>query len=317
MDRYIDELRRVFVAAPDKHTAHDRARVVLAEMAGDPAVVTDALRRRVRARDGLCRGHYPVIALEVESNPDFELVLNCWLPLPGGDTDLSTKAIHHHGTMLLTTTTAFGPGYEHWLFSTPEVVDAERSLYSMRLLDRSPHPLHHQAFVDARIAHLPMYVAELTVTLALWSSSQPTGWRDRLKRVPVLERNRDRLRSAAQRAGLNRALDLKTIEYFDFAPSEAGFVGTRDRTEFVIGPPEHYFQSLLHVIQQTANEDVATAVIDAGAAVTVEPEARARLLSALRRGDPIEPVLSPGHHDVPCANFRTADIECALAVRHS
>jgi hypothetical protein len=315
MESYTRELTRIFATAPDKHAAHDRARPVLADMAGDPAVLGDALRRRVTAPGGLCRGHYPVIALEVASTPHYEVVLNCWLPLPGGGTDLSTKAIHHHGPMLLTTTTAFGPGYEHWLFSAPEVVDPERELFRLRLLERTAHPLHHQAFVDAQIAHLPMYVPSLTVTLALWSSSKPTGWRDRAKRVPVLERNRNRLRRVASKAGLTRALDLKTIEYFDFFPTDAGFVGMRDRKEFDLGPAEHYFQSLLHLVQSTENHALAEAIVAAADRAPVDAALKQRLLGALRAGDPIEAVLSPGHHDVPFANFRTDDIERALAVQ--
>lgn len=314
MERYLDELNRLFAAAPDKHVAHERARQVLADMAGDPAVLATALRRRVAAADGLCRGHYPVISLEVASTPDYEIVLNCWLPLPDGDTDLSTKAIHHHGSMLLTTTTAFGPGYEHWLFTHPEVVDPDRELFSMRLLERAAHPLYHQGFVDADIAHLPMYVPDLTVTLALWSSSKPTVWLDHVKRVPVLHRNAGRLRSAAARVGLKRALDLKTVEYFDFHPTDAGFVGIRDRREFERGPAEHYFQSLLHLMQRTGNEDLVAVLLEGAGRVTIDPALRDRLLRDLRAGEPIAPVLSAGHHDVPFANYRSAAIERALSV---
>lgn len=311
-DTYTQELERIFSATADKREAHDRARGVLADMAGDREVVTDALRRRIRSSGGLCRSHYPVVSLDVVSTPNVDIVLNCWIPLADRATDVTTKAIHHHGPLLLTTTTAFGPGYDHWLFTPPELIDPERERFTMDVIERGPHPLHHQAFVDANVAHVPMFVSDLTITLACWSTSSATTWRDRVKRVPALQRNSSRLRRLATRAGLASALELKNVVYFDFYPGDEGFVGMRDRKEFDLGPTADYLQSLLHVVQRTGNEDLASDI----AADAVAPSDRPlfdALRAAMHAGEPIEAVLSEGHHDVPFANFTRDDIERALA----
>ena len=150
--------------------------------------------------------------LPIALNPYFELVVNCWIPLPDRRTDLSTKAIHHHGKLLLSTATIFGPGYEHWTFSPPEPVSAKQDYWKMRLLERAPHPLHHVAFVDAQVAHVPMYPKDLTLTLALWTSSAPTTVRDFVKRVPWVNRNANALRTASDRLGLRKTLDLNVVE---------------------------------------------------------------------------------------------------------
>ena len=167
---------------------------------------------------------------------------------------MSTKAIHHHGDMLLTTATAFGTGYEHWTFATPCVVDAKREIYELKVLEQAPHPKNHVAFVDAYIAHLPLYPPDLTITYALWSSRFPTTWKDKLKRQPLLQNNSKRLRDLAAKIGLAKQLELKVVEYFDFYPSAEGFRGIKSREEFARTNNEDYLSSLFQIIQETGNE---------------------------------------------------------------
>ena len=137
---------------------------------------------------------------------------------------MSTKAIHHHGDMLLTTATAFGTGYEHWTFETPTVVDAEREIYELKVLEQAPHPLHHVAFVDAYIAHLPLYPPDLTITYALWSSQFPTTWKDKLKRQPLFAAKQQ---TVARSGGENRSDEttrIKSRRIFRLFPESARFL---------------------------------------------------------------------------------------------
>ncbi len=106
----------------------------------------------------------------------------------------------------------------------------------MRTLDLGPHGLGDAAFVDAQIAHFPLYTSDTTITLALWSSSEPTSCKDRVKRVPVMKRNSARLTKLAARAGLAKTLDLKVVEYFDFHPSDDVLSGCGNGRSFRSGP---------------------------------------------------------------------------------
>lgn len=314
LDSFIAALRTAFAGVRDKYAAHDRARAILQDMAATPAVFTEVLRRHVASPRGLSDTHYPVISADIDHNPDFGLVANCWIPLPDGDTNMSTKAIHHHGELLLTTVTAFGPGYEHWQFSRPEVIDPERELYSMRLIERAPHPYGHASFVDAYIGHVPFYVPSLTVTYALWSTRQPTSWKDHLKRVPSLHKHSRILRDVAMALGLKKTLDLKKAEYFDFFPTTEGFRGMKEREEFRRGPNEDYLASLFYLVQGTRNEALGR---DIAELVSRTPEANRSvidpLLNDLAAGRSIAPKLSDGHYGIPFANFPAEPIEQALA----
>lgn len=317
--RHTQALGRLFAATADKYAAHEKARPLLAEMAADREFLTAALARHLAEPGALARRHYPVVTVRVALTPHHSIEMNCWVPLPDGRTDLSTKAIHHHGDLLLTTVTAFGPGYEHWTFHRPEPVDAAPGLYRLRLLEAARHGTGHIAFVDSFFPHVPLFPAALSITLALWSSKKPTTWRDHLKRVPLLKRNEKLLRAAARRLGLVRALDIKVVRDFDFYPTGRGFQVMRDRTEFPLGPNEDYLHSLFHILQETGNEALAPVVREAVAREPGEEVRRTaeRLLGMLDAGRPIAPRLSPGHYDVPFANFTADDIRRALAAQEA
>jgi hypothetical protein len=316
--RYTDRLDAIFREAATKHEAHRQSAAVMEEIVADRSFLTAVLARHISKLGALNTRNYPVVGIDVESNPYYDLVVNCWIPLPSGETDVTTKAIHHHGELLLTTGTAFGPGYEHWMLAKPEMIDPERDLYSMRLLEHGQHALHEVDFVDSYVAHVPLYPPSLTITVCLWSSRGPKTWKDTVKRIEILRRNSATLRNAFARAGLARALDLKVVDTFDFYPTVGGFVGMKDREEFPRGPNEDHLHSLFHIIQQTGNDDLADVIEEQlEGNGTDHPELVLELLERLRTGAHIEGRLSDGHYGVPYANFHRADIERALATQPS
>lgn len=310
--RYIEELNRIFRTASNKHQAHQESRRVLEDISTDRAFITAVIRRYLSSAQAFNKRHYPVVGMNVNLNPDYHLVANCWIPLPTREANVSTKAIHHHGTMLMTTATVFGPGYEHWLFTQPVVMDPERELYAMEVTERKPHSLYDVSFVDAYEPHLPLYPAGLSITLALWSGREKTTWMDRVKRLPTLKKNEPLLRRFAQRTGLAKQLALKVIRLFDFFPTQEGFKGMRERVEFPLGPNEDYLQSLFHILQETQNDSLAPLVenhLNAGKVDFANRPLIQRLLKDLKRGQPIEGRLSDCHLTVPHATFRGEEIE--------
>lgn len=315
---YTSNLEKVFASTRDKHEANKKSEQILADMSGDAELFTEILINHIKKPQSLNNLHYPVVSLEIANNSYFTLVANCWIPLPDSSTHLSTKAIHHHGDMLLTTATAFGTGYEHWTFETPQVVDAGQEIYSLKVLEQAPHPLHHVAFVDAYIAHLPLYPPDLTITYALWSSRFPTTWKDRVKRIPLMQENSQRLRELAKKIGLAKQLELKIVDYFDFYPTCDGFRGIKDREEFERGPNEDYLTSLFHIIQETGNESIAkeiTEKLDSDEKISNRAIIE-NLLYDLKSSKKIAGRLSENHFNVPKANFTKEDILTALGAQN-
>lgn len=319
MHKYLEALRKIFTNTRDKHESNHLARNVLEDMSGDPSFFTAALEKHLTSPGSLNTMHYPVVGIDIDLNPFFGLVANCWIPLPDRQTDISTKAIHHHGDMLLSTVTAFGPGYEHWTFKKPVPVDAGTETYSLTVIEQGMHPLNHVAFVDSYVAHLPFYPGSMTVTYALWSSRFPVSWKDRVKRMPLLQKNAANLRKIASRAGLAKQLDLKVVEYFDFYPTAEGFCGIKERKEFERGPNADYLPSLFQVIQETGNEHLAPLIkrrLDAEEALE-NPHLIKDLLSQLESGELIQGRLSSTHYGIERANFTKQEIERALVAQSS
>ncbi len=317
MKHYIESLKQIFATAPNKHEANYRSQAVLEDMSSDPEFFTSVLEKHLQTAGSLNTKHYPVVGIDIELNHLFGLVANCWIPLPDRATNVSTKAIHHHGDMLLSTVTAFGPGYEHWTFEKPVVVDPETESYSMTLIDHAPHPLHHVAFVDSYVAHLPFYPQGMTITFALWSSKFPSTWKDRLKRVPLVQKNSDLLKKVARSAGMTKQLDLKVVEYFDFYPTPEGFRGIKERKEFERGPNADYLPSLFQVIQETGNEQMVPLLkqqLESGQPLE-NPELLKDLIRKLESGQTIEGRLSSTHYGIERANFSRHDLEVALGAQ--
>ncbi len=311
--QYTARLLRVFETTRDKREAHRKASEILASMTADPVVITAILAQNLSSSGFFNQQHYPVVALHVERNAYYHLVANCWIPLPNHATNISTKAVHHHGTMLLSTATAWGPGYEHWLFTLPRETESLESVYSAAIIERGPHPRHHIAFVDSFTAHLPFYPRSLTITLALWSSESPVDWKDHVKKLPILQKQSGRLRGLAAQFGLARKLDLKIVQNFDFYPLEKGLCAMPARIEFRRGPNEDFLYSLFHVLQETGNENLVPLVRKRVSEEKIDnPGLLSRLLDDLESGRQIEGRLSPGHYDVPGLNFTAEELERAL-----
>lgn len=314
--RHVARLTAVFGENRDKHEAHGKSQGILEELAANPTVVRSILREYLSNPTNLNNLHYPVIGIKLEENVHFTLVANCWLPLPDGSSDISTKSIHHHGTMLLTTATAFGPGYEHWTFTRPTPVDDSTELFRFTVIESGNHGLHHVAFVDSYIAHVPLYPSSLSITLALWSDSLPTDWRNFLKRLPVVRDHTEELRRISSFFRLGKMLKIKAPRYFDFYPTKDGFRGLETRKEFALGPNEDYLHSLFHVLQRTQNVQLVSSIqshIQNNSLATNAPLIRT-LIGDLESGRPIESKLSTGHHGIATCNFHREDIKRALMV---
>jgi hypothetical protein len=308
------ELIAVFRSSATKHEANERAKPIMEQLSRDPGFLTAVLQHYVATPGVLDKRNYPVVTMNLALNPWFGIDANCWIPLPDGNTNLSTKAIHHHGDLLLTTATLFGPGYEHWQFTMPKLTPGSADVYTMDVIESAPHPRHHVSFVDKWTPHVPFYPNKLSITLALWSNSRPTTWRDHVKRIPIIKGRTKQLRQIALKLGLKKRLDLKVVESFDYFPVEQGFNVINKRTEFALGPNMDNLCCFFQVLQETGNEhlarDVRRAIDDRK--VTIGRPNVEELVKKLERGTPIQGRLSEHHHDIPEMNFTREAIYEAL-----
>ncbi len=304
--RYVRALDVAF-RAPNKHLAQEQARNVLLDMAADERALRATVARHLSQTESLNTKNFPSLGFEISTTPHYALVANAFFPHPRADTDVTCNSVHHHGEMLLTTVTAFGSGYEHWRFTTPEVLDPQRHLFRIALVDRELHKRGHASFVDAYMPHAVMFPRSLTLTYALWSSRRRVRWTDHVKRWRLFRGREKALRAVAVRLGLRRALDLKVARYFDYYPVDGGFCGMRERQQFERGSNEDYLQNLFFIMQQTQCDDLAVDIErHLGSGRVMNVLAVRRFLEKLRRGEPMAPRFSDRiHMDIPHMNFKS------------
>ena len=124
-------------------------------------------------------------------------------------------------------------------------------LYNLELIDFSRHSLNHIAFVDSHFIHVPMYPNELSITLALWTSSTTTTRLDKIKAKPFISKNTKLFRNIISSLGLSSFFKVKSLSNLDFYPIEGGFKLIPDRrlTEYSRGPIEHRIQTIFSILQ--------------------------------------------------------------------
>lgn len=309
INRAVAELTARFRRARDRREAHRLSRPILEDLAADERLIEAILARHLAQAASLAVPHYPGLSFHIARNRDIHLLANACMAHPEGHTHLTLKPIHDHRSLLLTTVTIHGPGYEHWLFSRPTPVDRGGARYRTRLLSRGPHRLGRPAFVDTTMAHTLTFPPALSLTLCLWTQEerQPT----------VAERALRRLRLAGAEAvrrlpGSAPTLRPPRESPADFYPGGRELLGLKHRHAFPFGPAADYCQSLVHVLQETHCEDLAAMMRarlrDLGPA---DRRAAERALDRLARGEAVEGRYSAGHTTDPTAIFTTADMLAA------
>tara|TARA_B100000700_G_C15062736_1_gene867007 strand:- start:7407 stop:8423 length:1017 start_codon:yes stop_codon:yes gene_type:complete len=319
--KYIKELVEIFKTTSDKRKAHKNSFNILKSMTYKKEILSEIIELNLKSKNFISRKHYPVLDLPIYRNSDFHLVANCWLPLPGKQTNITTKSLHHHGTMLLTSATSFGPGYEHWLLEKPIPIKGLDTKFTMKLIERAAHPCHHISFVDSLVVHVPMYISDLTITYALWSDSIQTSMLDRIKANKFINKNKQFLKSLILTLGGENIFALKRTDFLDFYPVKGGFEGVKNRSdvEFTRGPVCDYLYSLFHIIQKTGNSSL---VLNIGEEEILKKnkdlanEDKILLHSLIKKiniEETIESRLTKNiHYGFPKANFTNEQIEHAL-----
>ncbi len=252
------QLDRTFKKEKDRQKAHATSSKILEDLSTNNTLLSEIFRSNLNKKNFFSQEHYPVLAFPICANEHYELIANVWIPLASKSTEYSTKSIHHHGPMLLTTVTAFGPGYFHYLFDRPVRDESKSNVFSMKVLAANQHERSTSLFVDQYLPHCPMYPEKLSITYALWSNSIQKQLLSRVKRLPLLRQHSTLLRQIGKKIGLTKALDLKLETYLDYYPANDHFCGVKEReeVEFKKGPISDRASSIINLLQETKNEDL-------------------------------------------------------------
>ncbi len=256
MEKHLQNIARTF-EQDDFRQAHKDVAPLLIAAAKDQQFLRALIKKNLDKKEFRDKvRHYPTVGFPVVENADYTLVANCFLPLPDGSTDTSFQSVHHHGRLLLSTVSAFGPGYESALFKKGFEINKD-SLETHMELDKFYHnPIHNLEFIPEDTPHVVFYPPTLSITLALWSNERREASK-KLKRMPLLQKVKKPLKKVIQVLGMNAVAGLNVIEFHDFYPHNGKLIALKERIGYPEGSNENWLQNIFSIAQQVGIDEQA------------------------------------------------------------
>jgi hypothetical protein len=241
----------------DRYAAHKEASKHLIELAKDSQFLFSIVKQNLSNPEYLKRvRHYPTLSMDIFQNENFQLVANIWLPLPDKNTDLSFQSIHHHGNLLLSTVSAFGPGYDSIVFKPNFSIDPITEVTTMEIEKIYHNDLHRLEFVDHYTPHVVFYPTALSVTYALWSTDK-VSLKEKYKNNELIQMFKKPLRRFLEATGLNKKVGVNTVNYFDFYIENNQVKALKNRLGYEKSTNENFIQNIFYFIQSIGFNDDA------------------------------------------------------------
>lgn len=256
MKHYIEEIESIFRTIEDRRVAHSSAQRVLSQMARDPNSLKSIFKANLLKEGFLDKvRHHPIIGLPVTENEDFQIVAHLWFPLPKGQPSVSHQSIHHHGSLLLTSVSAYGEGYESILFKDDWKVNPENNEAHLNVNKFYKNPLYGAEFVDSNTPHVVFFPEKLSVTYALWSKDKRCV-AERVKSNPLIQVFKEPIKLVLNGLGLSRFFGINKVENFDFCLDKGRVILMKDRVfGYTEGTNENFLKNIFHVMQEFHFED--------------------------------------------------------------
>ncbi|WCT11871.1 hypothetical protein [Mucilaginibacter jinjuensis] len=311
-NEWLNELRQIVKNEPDRYAVHAKCKPLLEKMSISKEFLYDIIRQNLSTPEYLLRKRtYPTLSMVIEENNDFSFVVNIFPSLPDKKADVSFQSIHHHGSLLLSTVGAFGPGYQSILFKKGYSINKETGDAKMEIAKQYQNKIGVVEFVDCYQPHIVFYPVDITATYAFWCDDKKKA-KEAIKKIGLLKRIRKPAAKLINSLGLSKILGLNKIEYFDFYVDQNKVIALKDRLAYdVVGSNDNFLKNIFFFIQQTgfADKDFLAQLsqaehVPAGARIYIDK---------LIKGERIEDEFFSGHLDIPKVNLKQQDVLKAVA----
>ncbi|MFL5763461.1 MAG: hypothetical protein ACJ77K_05910 [Bacteroidia bacterium] len=303
LENYIQQINRHFREQENRYKAHELCKPLLLEMAKDPGILYQIIAKNLSEPGFLSKKRdNPVIRLDIDENETLTFVAHCWLPLPDRRSDLTHQSIHHHGKLLLTSVSAWGPGYESVIFQKGFTIDKTAGTASMKPDKIYRNHLHNIEFIDTDTPHVVFYPADVSITYALWSNAESTA-SENIKKIGFVNRYKKQLRKVIDAVGAAKLLGLNTNEYLDFYPENGKIIAMKDRVKYAPGSNQSFVNSFFHLLQQTGYTNFSSIANSIAGLPAAQRPVPAALLAKLRSGEKISDEFDTAQMNIPHVNF--------------
>ena len=308
---YLEKIKDIFKNESDRYKAHEKCQNVLKDMSLDKEVLYDIIRQNLDDADFLRKKrHYSTLAMKIYENEDFSFVLNIFPPLPNKDLNISFQSIHHHGSLILSTVSAFGPGYKSILFKKGFEINPSNLITKMSIEKEYQNEVHDVSFIDAFQPHIVFYPNDFSGTYALWSNRKKSA-KEIAKKIGLINSFKKPLAKIINLIGLSRIFGLNVAEYYDFYVKNNEVIAMKEREAYnSIGSNENFIQNICCFIQKTGFDD-----LDFLNRVIQKNDTRdstKKYLTMLIENQKVTSLFHEGHLNIPKVNLHRNEILGAL-----
>lgn len=300
-------IKKIFAETDDRYEVQARCKPILEKLSGSRDFLYSVIRQNLSDQAFLNKKrHYSTLSMTISESPEFSFVMNIFPPLPDRQTDISFQSIHHHGTLLLSTVSVFGPGYESILFKKGYSIDPVTRQTDMQIDKQYQNQPGKVEFVDARQPHIVFYPSDFSATYALWCDKTKST-KESLKKIGLINNIKKPLAKLIHRAGLGKHFGLNKAEYFDFYIENNTIKALKDRLAYdQAGDNENFLRNIFAFVQQTGFNDTAflTGLLNrAGTQDTAQ-----KYIRMLLNGQTVTDEFYEGHLNIPYVNLHRDDI---------
>ena len=303
-----NEIREIFAKQKDRYLAHKMCKPILEKMANSIDVLQDIIKENLSSPDFLLkRRHYSTLSMNIFESPEFSFVMNIFPPLPDRNTEVSFQSIHHHGSLLLSTVSAFGPGYESIVFKQNFEIDFKTGITNMEVEKVYQNEFGKVEFIDSNQPHVVFYPKDFSATYALWCDNKSSK-KEALKKLDVFKSIKKPLSKLINKTGLGKFLGLNDVQYFDFYVEEEKIMALKNRVTYNdVADNDNFLQNIFCFIQKTKFSDVPFLTQLMNNKKT--PENSLKFIKMLLNDEPISDNFYNGHLNIKYVNLNKNEIE--------
>jgi hypothetical protein len=257
LSQYIEQICDIFEKTENRYDVHTQCQPILSAMAKDRAVLYEIIKQNLVNPAFLSRTrHYSTLSMAVYEHSDFSMVINIFPPLPNRNTDITFQSIHHHGNLLLSTVSFFGPGYSSIVYKKGFEINKDTHETNLEIEKIYENHLYQLEFCDSHQPHVVFYPTDFSSTLVIWSDDK-RNLKNTFKKFGFLKKIKPLILKVLKMLRLSAAVGINKIEYFDFYRENGVYYGLKDRLAYDdAGSNYNFLENIFCFLQKFGFDDM-------------------------------------------------------------
>ena len=247
------ELSESIISNPDRYEAHDKSKSVVEQLCLDRDILHEALSQCLANPSLLKNANNLSIPLVMSG--DVMIILNLFVPVRDGASNICSDNIHHHGWRLLTTGIVSGEGYETINFRRSSHLNRTGEKVNLEVEEIFRHVVGNVRFINSDQAHVVFHPTSLCSTLAVWSADSiriNQGIKRFLESSPGVRKFAVK---AIHASGLNNLLGLNPLKGLYYHPEGGIMLETKNYNKPFDGIRKEILGCMFKFFQQVGFDD--------------------------------------------------------------